>query len=126
MIGEQDSLLFLPLTPPRPMAMEQRIRERPSFRWLDSDIIQRNGACGETLKTHSSGKTRLLNKAQYQSKWLQHQADFLFTVEDGAHHKLAAMRYWKATTSTGRICVHLTDSPHGAGKGRLMHRSALE
>ncbi|MCT0246623.1 nuclear transport factor 2 family protein [Synechococcus sp. CS-601] len=51
------------------------------FRWLDSDIIQRNGRVENAQLTASGNE--VVATGQYQSNGYSSQADFLFTVEDG-------------------------------------------
>jgi len=120
--GEKIRSLFA-LTPPRPMAMEQRNQERPSFAGLIATSSNAT-AVWRTLNSQPA-ETRLLQQASIKSNGYSSQADFLFTVEEWGASQVGACAI-EATTSTGRDCVHWTRFLTGPRKGRLMHRSALE
>jgi len=50
-------------------------------RWLESDIIERNGKVSDPEYTINGNE--VIVRGQYSSRGYTNKADFLFTVEDG-------------------------------------------
>jgi len=79
----EDSLSVCRLTASRPMANGNSESGEAFFRWLDSDIIQRN-AVWRNGSTHSQRKRGLLQQASIKAMATSSQPISYYTVEDGA------------------------------------------